>query len=108
MSKEVTNYKSGDLPRWKSSNYISLTSKTEKFIEVQNKPYLFISQNNTLYCFEICPKENTFNKYIQIEIDDNIVNYHVLDDFRIVIIGKEKKFIYFYDKEKLMTKWYVQ
>ena len=97
-----------DIPgqsRWKSSNLVSLIPKTEKFKQIKSVNYLFISNNKILYCFE--QKEDksayTYIEYFRIEIDDNIINYHILDDFRIVIIGREKKCIYLYEQQKLLN-----
>jgi hypothetical protein len=93
-----------ELPRWKSNNFLSLARKQEKFIQIKDKMYLFIVKDNVLHCFEK-GGEKSYTKSFEIMIDDNIVNYHVLDDFRIILIGKEKKFIFLYDREKFVSSW---
>jgi len=89
------------LQRWKATKFISLVEKTEKLIQIENKEYLFIAQNKTLFCLE--HKDKSFSKLFEIELSDIILNYHVMEDFKIVIISKEKKLIQLYERDQLIS-----
>jgi hypothetical protein len=75
----------------------------KKFISKDNLSLAYIPYNNSIHIFSFDNIENNFNKVADFNYDDEILDFHILEEDAILLIGKNNKKITILNKtgEKL-------